>query len=134
MYIGTSLGRCLSSILAGEVSEKDVICIITRTKAETYPRFVKVIEDYHSFGNPYANNSEGYVLSNYELEDVLTLANTLWYSGKIHQPRVFFDESRPNTIKIGAPLWLEIVPTNTSSNPVVVEAYEKYRVLASLMA
>jgi len=29
-------------------------------------------------------------------------------------------------------LWLEVVPTNSNTTPVVVEAYEKYKMLDSL--
>ena len=35
MYIGTSLGGCLLSIMGGEVSEDDVMFIVTRTLSPT---------------------------------------------------------------------------------------------------
>ena len=43
MYIGTSLGRCLRDILMDEVSEQDVLLIITRTQTKDYDSFLGVL-------------------------------------------------------------------------------------------
>ena len=55
MLIGTSLGQCLKDILSGEVSESDVILIITRTMAPDADKIFPVIEDYYYGvgGDPY---------------------------------------------------------------------------------
>ena len=44
MYIGTSLGGCLLSLISGEVSEDDVMVIITRTDCPDYDTFVKLLD------------------------------------------------------------------------------------------
>jgi REP element-mobilizing transposase RayT len=46
-YIGTSLGRCLRSILKGEVSEDQVFLIVTGTMSHTIDDFLLIIKQYH---------------------------------------------------------------------------------------
>lgn len=134
MYIGTSLGRCLLSLMNGEVSEYEVMFIVTRTDAPTYERFIKVVEAYHAQGNPYADNPELYELNDHPLDKVKDLAERLWYDGKIHQPRTFVGGSGSyrHPTGYGDGLWLQVVPTNTNTTPAVVEAYEKYKMLDAL--
>jgi hypothetical protein len=130
IYIGTSLGGCLLSIMNGEVSEDEVMVIITRTNAPDYERYIGVVNAYHAQGNPYVNNPERYELIDHDLEDVLHLANKLWYSGKIHQPRSFIGGNRyRHPFRNGDKLWFQVVPTNENSTPAVVDAYEKYKML-----
>jgi hypothetical protein len=130
IYIGTSLGGCLQSILRGEVSEDQVLMIITRTKCETYEQYVGVIKLYYDEGNQYARNSQRYDFSRFDFETVMDLASKLYHSGRIHQPRNYSEYS--NYIFSFRDLWLEVVPTNTNSSPAVVEAYEKYKMLDAL--
>ena len=135
MYIGTSLGGCLLSLMNGEVSEDEVMFIVTRTDAPTYERFMAVVVAYHSHGNPYATNPELYELNDHPLEKVMDLAIRLWYSGKIHQPRTFVGDSTGayrHPTSYGNGLWMQVVPTNQNTNPSVVEAYEKYKMLDTL--
>jgi len=130
MYIGTSLGGCLQSMMANEVSEKEVMFIVTRTDAPDYERFINVVKAYHAQGNPFASRPGNYELGDYELEDVLKLAETLWYMGKIHQPRSFVGAmGYQHPFNGGDQLWWQVVPTNTNSNPAAVDAYEKYKML-----
>jgi hypothetical protein len=132
MYIGTSLGGCLQSILRGEVSEDQVLMIITRTKCETYELYVGVIKLYYDEGNQYARNSQRYDFSRFDFETVMELASKLYNSGKIHQPRLYSEgQYLPITFAF-QDLWLEVVPTNTNTSPAVVDAYEKYKMLDSL--
>ena len=130
MYIGTSLGGCLLSLISGEVSEDEVMVIITRTNAPTYDRYIDVVKAYHAQGNPYVNNPERYELIDHDLEDVLHLANKLWCSGKIHQPRSFMGASlSTHPFRNGDKLWFQVVPTNENNTPAVVDAYKKYKML-----
>jgi phage-related protein len=130
LYIGTSLGGCLLSLISGEVSEKDVMVIITRTNAPTYERFIDVVKAYHAQGNPYASNPERYELDDYKLDDLIDLATRLWNSGKIHQPRSFMGDSLGiHPFRNGDKLWFQVVPTNENNTPAVVDAYEKYKML-----
>ena len=133
MYIGTSLGGCLLSLMNGEVSEDEVMVIITRTSAPDYNRFIDVVRAYHAQGNPFASNPERYELDDYKLDDLIELADRLWSNGKIHQPRTFIgDNSYMHPFKNGDKLWFQVVPTLDNDTPAVVDAYEKYKMLDTL--
>jgi hypothetical protein len=140
MYIGTSLGGCLKSLMANEVSEDEVMFIITRTLCPDYTTFIQVVEQYYAEGNPYPRRSRLSELSDYDLTEVKALATRLYYSGRIHQPRVFDNAGRKDghhyqynhPARLGHGLWMQVVPTNDNSTPAVVEAYEKYKVLDTL--
>ena len=140
MYIGTSLGGCLKSLMANEVSEGEVMFIVTRTLCPDYVTFMQVVEQYYAEGNPYPRRSRLSELGDYDLTDVKELATRLYYSGRIHQPRVFDDAGRKaghsypssHPVRLGHGLWMQVVPTNDNSTPSVVEAYEKYKVLDAL--
>jgi len=130
MYVGTSLGGCLLSLMNGEVSEDEVMVIITRTDAPDYDRYIGVVKTYHAQGNPYARNPERYELDDYKLDNLIDLATRLWNSGKIHQPRSFMGDSLgTHPFRNGDKLWFQVVPTNENNTPAVVDAYEKYKML-----
>ena len=140
MYIGTSLGGCLKSLMSNEVSEDEVMFIVTRTLCPDYGTFMQGVEQYQAEGNPYPRRSRLSELGDYDLTEVKALATRLYYSGRIHQPRVFDNEGRKSghhydynhPAKLGNGLWMQVVPTNTNSTPSVVEAYEKYKMLDNL--
>ena len=140
MYIGTSLGGCLVSLMNNEVSEDEVMFIVTRTLCPDYNAFMQVVEQYYAEGNPYPRRSNLSELGDYDLTKVKELATRLYYSGRIHQPRVFDSEGRKSghsyqynhPARLGQGLWMQVVPTNDNSTPAVVEAYEKYKVLDTL--
>jgi len=140
MYIGTSLSGCLLSLMAGEVSENQVMFIVTRTLCPNYNTFMQVVEQYYAEGNPYDRNPAQYGLGSYDLTELKNLATRLYYSGRIHQPRVFDDEGRKaghsypynHPAKLGQGLWMQVVPTNDNSTTAVVEAWEKYKMLDNL--
>jgi hypothetical protein len=133
------------SILSGEVKGDDVGIIITRTRAKDFEQLESIVKEYYDWGNPNATgknlyalgpNATGknlYALGEFEWEDVLQLAHNLWYSGRIHQPRNF-DISIDGYLmpEMQGCIWMEIVPTNTSTNESVVAAYEQYQVLKAL--
>ena len=129
MYIGTSLGGCLLSLMNNEVSEDEVMVIITRTNAPTFEQFLDVVKAYHAQGNPYATSPERYEYE-HDLAEYLALATRLWNRGKIHQPRVFNGlQQYRHPFENGDKLWFQVVPTNDNDTPAVVEAYEKYKML-----
>lgn len=133
--IGLSLGGCLTSLMRGEVSEDDVMFIVTRTDCPDYDRYIKVVDQYHAHGNPYSRNPEKYELIDYPLDRVRDLAARLWYSGKVHQPRIFIGDysgSYRHPSEYGDGLWMEVAPSNRNTTPAVVEAYEKYKMLDKL--
>jgi len=135
-YIGLSLGGCLRSLMANEVSEDDVMFIVTRTMAPTFDKYITVVDTYHKQGNPYSRNPDRYELNDYPLDEVTDLATRLWNSGRIHQPRIFVEEGfggkYRHPAQYGDGLWMEVVPSNNNTTPAVVEAYEKYKMLDSL--
>jgi hypothetical protein len=140
MYIGTSLGGCLNSLMANEVSEDEVMFIVTRTLCPDYETFMMVVEQYYAEGTPITRSTYSYALSTYDLTKVKELATRLYYSGRIHQPRVFDNAGRTaghyypynHPAKLGHGLWMQVVPTNDNTTPAVVEAYEKYKMLDAL--
>ena len=140
MYIGTSLGGCLLSLMANEVSEDQVMFIVTRTLCPDYSTFIQVVEQYYAEGIPITRSAYSYSLSEYDLTNVKELATSLYFSGRIHQPRVFSEQGRQDghsypynhPAKLGNGLWMQVVPTNDNSTPVVVDAYEKYKLLDNL--
>lgn len=140
MYIGTSLGGCLNSLMANEVSEEDVMFIVTRTLCPNYETFMQVVEQYYAEGTPITRSTYSYSLSEYDLTNVKDLATRLYYSGRIHQPRVFDNEGRKDghhyqynhPARLGQGLWMQVVPTNDNTTPAVVDAWEKYKMLDNL--
>jgi hypothetical protein len=140
MYVGTSLGGCLNSLMANEVSEEDVMFIVTRTLCPNYETFMQVVEQYHAEGTPVSRTTYSYSLTDYDLTKVKELATRLYYSGRIHQPRVFDNEGRKeghhyqynHPARLGQGLWMQVVPTNDNTTPAVVDAWEKYKMLDNL--
>ena len=133
MHIGTSLGRCLRSILLGEVSEDDVLLIITRTKTPDLEGFIEVVKQYYDEGNYTSRDPSSYDLSVKPWEEVEALATLLYTSGKIHQPRNFVSlGDRFIHHGLSNDIWIEVSPKNRNTTPVVVEAYEKYKMLDAL--
>lgn len=134
MLIGTSLGGCLQSILQGEVSEDDVLVIITRTLTKDLEGLIKLAKQYYLEGNPFATINDRYVFSkSISLDDVEALASRLYLAGKIHQPRLFMHTTgfiHPDITN--SVLWMEVNPIGINDNPVVIEAYEKYKILDKL--
>jgi hypothetical protein len=133
MHIGTSLGRCLRSILLGEVSEDDVLLIITRTMTPDLEGFLVIVKQYYDEGNYTSRNPQEYDLSVKPWEEVEALATHLYISGKIHQPRNFVTLGNqfihPD---LSNDIWVDVSPKNRNTTPIVVEAYEKYKMLDSL--
>ena len=124
LLIGTSLGKCVKDILDGTVKEDEVLFIVTNTMCPTLDRLIDVIKEYY-----YYPPTRAYDMSAHSLEDAKAIAQRLFESGKLHQPRCLTEVYRAHTLK---DTWLEVVPTITSHNQSVVDAYGKYRMLAVL--
>ena len=134
MYIGTSLGRCLRSILIGEVSKDDVLLIITRTKAETFEQFIGVVKTYFEDGGNFTSPRPAeYDIAVKPWHEVEKLATDLYNSGKIHQPRIVASlGSQFIHPELRKDVWVEVSPKNRNTTPAVVQAYEHYKMLDSL--
>jgi hypothetical protein len=126
--------------MANEVSEEDVMFIVTRTLCPNYETFMQVVEQYYAEGTPVSRTTYSYSLTDYDLTKVKELATRLYYSGRIHQPRVFDNEGRKeghhyqynHPARLGQGLWMQVVPTNDNTTPAVVDAWEKYKMLDNL--
>ena len=130
MYIGTSLGRCLRSILLGEVTEDDVLLIVTRTMTPNLEEFMVVVKQYYDEGNYTSRDSASYDLSVKPWEEVEILAKRLYTTGKVHQPRNFASlGSQFIHPELSNDTWVEVSPKSRNSTPAVVQAYEHYKML-----
>ena len=132
MLIGTSLGQCLRDILSGEVSEDDVVMIITRTMAPDADRFIPVLEQYY---NEFLNGAYDLSVGGTKtFDEVSELGLRLFNGGKIHQPRCFpnFGGGFVHPGIRGAGNWIELAPKSWNTTPAVVEAYDKYKMLDAL--
>lgn len=137
MYIGTSLGGCLQSLMANEVSIDNVLLIVTRTRAPTFEKFIGVVSSYITYGNPSSRNSHLYELSHYSNDDVIDMATKLWYTGKIHQPRLGSHEGGNDTAgyshkDLAGNLWVEIIPPQYMNNPAVKDLWDKVKMTVAL--
>jgi len=133
MLIGTSFGGCLKSILKGEVSEDDILVIISRTQVSSLENALRIAEQYYNEGNNYATVSGNYDFTGTDLDQLKALVARLYLGGKIHQPRLFEHGSgfiHPDMSR--ETLWLEVNPIGLNNNPAVIEAYEKYKILDAL--
>ena len=133
MYVGTSLGRCLRSLLIGEVSEAEVLIIITRTASQNLEQFISVVKTYYEEGNFSVNSPELYDLTVKTWDEVEELATALYKSGKIHQPRNFVGlGGRFLHTELSNDIWVEVTPKSRNTTPAVMQAYEQYKLLDSL--
>lgn len=114
MKIGTSLGKCVRSILAGEVKEEDVLFIVSNTMAPDLDRLLTVISQYYYEYSGSWRRPE-YDLSEYSLEDAQALAQRLLESGKLHQPRCVAGTNIHGNAHALQDTWYDIVPSLGSS-------------------
>ena len=130
ILIGTSFGRCMNSILKGEVSEQDVLFIVTGTMCPDKKEFLAVAETYFNNGNRNVFRTEEYVVQGITREEYMSLASHLYDAGKIHQPRNFaYGHGLGRSYH---EIWLQVVPTNENTTPAVLDAWEKYKMLDNL--
>jgi hypothetical protein len=133
MKIGTSLGKCVRSILAGEVKEEDVLFIVSNTKCPNLEHLMGVIEDYYYTYQGAAGKVAAYDMSKYSLPDACSVAQRLFESGKLHQPRVVATGLYGNAHDL-KDTWYDIVPSHTSDSESVREAWNHYTMIRSLAA
>ena len=130
MKIGLSYSRCVRDIVDGAVDINNVLVIIARTDFD--PRnddqWGSIWEGYH--GRSMMSNPEW---ATYPPEDegkFRQISIELWETGKLHQPRKF--GAHPSRLPY---YWLDtFAPEDkTRNNPVVQEAWDKYKTLAGLV-
>ena len=123
MKIGFSFGRCLGSIVRGEVALEDVLVIIARTRMETQDHVRGVIAEYLT--------RRGY-LQGLDQTECERVGLELFNSGRILEPRA-------NNIGAGVSvprdyLWMDLSPTapHGVQSVAVKQAWEHYRMLLTL--
>jgi hypothetical protein len=131
MKIGTSLGKCVRSILAGEVKEEDVLFIVANTMAPDLDRLMTVIEDYYYMYQGSGGRGAAYDMSGYELDDAKAVATRLMESGKLHQPRCTGASVFGNAHAL-KDTWYDIMPSPVSDSESVQEAWRHYTMIKQL--
>lgn len=120
--IGTLLYSCIHDIMSGEVDEKDVVVVISQTYCLEMQDFIQVIENFFS------------LTANFDHEKVQLskdIGTRLWQNGKIHQPRIF--NQTYYALNKSLPSWLIVHPKNYTDNKAVIDAWEKFIVLETLL-
>ena len=121
MKIGFSFGRCLASIVRGEVAVEDVLCIVARTHMRDAEGVAMVIDEYlHVPGRLYGLDADACHRKGLEL----------WQTGKILEPRA------NGTSVMSVPseyIWMDLYPTEADvQSDSVKEAWNTYRMLIAL--
>jgi len=127
MLVGTSLGKCVKDILDGKVKEDDVFFIASNTMCPDLERLMDVIDTYYHE----RSYMPDYDMTAHTVEDAQAVAQRLYENGQLHQPRCFKQGwlGNAHTLK---DTWYEIVPTPSTYNQSVMDAYGQYRMLADL--
>ena len=121
MKIGFSFGRCVASIVRGEVDENDVLCIIARTYMPTKEDVEWVIDTYMS---------EPSYLLGLDRDRCMEVGVQLFNAGKILEPRA----NGIAAVKVPkAYIWMDLFPTvGDTQADAVKDAWDKYRMLLQL--
>ena len=121
MKIGFSLGRCVRDIVNGEVSIDDVAFIITATSITAREQLDNVILMY---------GTEPRYLQGLDHDSCLTVAQRLWDSNRLLQPR------RQGLHRHAQPensVWVDMFPTELSRNESVKKAWDAYRFMLHMV-
>ena len=123
MKIGFSFGRCLGSIVRGEVGFDDVLCLIARTRMETEEHVKWVVSEYM--------HRRGYLLG-LDQAACEEMGLRLFYSGKILEPRA--NGISPMQVPRDY-IWMDLFPTAPEGtvNQSVTAAWEQYRMLITMV-
>jgi hypothetical protein len=123
MKIGFSFGRCLGSIVRGEIALEDVLVIIARTRMETEAHVRGVVAEYM--------HRHGYLLGLDQAECERVGIN-LFNTGRILEPRA-------NNVGAGMSvprdyIWMDLSPTapHGVQSEAVKLAWDHYRLLITL--
>ena len=121
MKIGFSFGRCLRDIVNGEVDIDEVVVLITRTHMKDLTSVKDVVFQYLG--------RQDY-LYGLDSDQCFEVAETLWASGRIHQPRLYGQgyASRPENL-----IWMDLYPCVKDMSPAVESAWNEYRLALALV-
>jgi hypothetical protein len=125
MKIGTSLGKCVKSILDGDVAYEDVLFIVSNTDGPTEDRLRDIMEEYY-YGAPRPD----YDMRHHHVDDVVQMAIQLFQDGKLFQPRMFIKSGWGNAHRL-QDTWYDIMPTESSSEA-AKNAWDAYVMMSKL--
>lgn len=127
MKIGTSLGKCVKSLLDGDVAYNDVLFIVSNTRGENEEKLKEIIAEYY-YG--YATRNPDYDLSAHTLEEAEEITLRLFNDGKLFQPRLHIKDGWGNAHGL-KDSWYDIVPT-VGSSEAAKNAWDAYVMMSKL--
>ena len=127
MKIGTSLGKCVKSLLDGDVAYDDVLFVVSNTRGPDEEKLKEIIAEYY-YG--YATANPAYDLSDYTLEEAEEMTLRLFNDGKLFQPRMFIKAGWGNAHRL-QDTWYDIVPSLGSSEA-AKNAWDAYVMMSKL--
>lgn len=134
MLVGTSLGGCLRSLALREVRKDDVLVIIARTSARDITELLSVVEQYHKNGNRTAGIASNYDMNGIDLDLIKELTQELYHHGKIHQPQLYNGYAGFVHVEMSRnQIWIPLAPSPKTDDQRVVDAYEKYQIVRTLV-
>lgn len=114
MKVGYSFGKCIASIVRGEVALDDVLVIVAQTHMRSEYDIPGVIDSYLKRPS---------YLMGLDRAECIKVGVALWESGKVHQPRALGVWARPVPQVWDTIASAESASEPTSANP-VVNAFE----------
>ena len=126
MKIGTSLGKCVKSLLDGDVAYDDVLFIVSNTRGPDEEKLREIMTEYW-YGY---NANPAYDLSAYTEQEAQDMAVRLNNDGKLFQPRMFIKDSWGNAHGL-TDTWYDIVPSLGSSES-AKNAWDAYVMMSKL--
>lgn len=129
MKVGFSLSRCIRDIYEGKVDFDDVLVIVARTNCDDTDESWNELWEGYRYGG--MSNPEWEDIPEEDEDKVREIYSNLFRYAKIHQPRKH--GVHPPRMRY---YWLETFAPEeeVASNPTVLKAWEKYKVLAGLSA
>jgi hypothetical protein len=134
MLVGTSFGGCLRSLALREVDKDDVLVIITRTSAKDVDQLIQVVKEYHRDGNRLVTKQTNYDMTGIDLDLLIELTIDLYHHGKIHQPQLYNGFGGFVHIEMSRnQIWIPLAPSPKTDDQRIVDAYEKYQIIRTLI-
>jgi hypothetical protein len=121
MKIGFSLGRCIRDIVRGDVDIDDVAFIIAATNIQQSEQLPSVIEQY-MYRRDYLEGLDEQQCNQVALE--------LWNTDRLLQPR---REGMHRHKQPESSVWVDMFPTELSSNESVKKAWDNYRFMLHMV-
>lgn len=126
MKIGTSLGKCVKSLLDGDVDYDDVLFVVSNTNGPAEENLRAIMTEYwHG-----ARRSPAYDLSAYTEQEAQDMAVRLNNDGKLFQPRMFIKGGWSNAHDL-RDTWYDIMPSIGSSES-AKNAWDTYVMMSRL--